>query len=89
MDASKAAQLKAHARAIAQLLYEETETDNPQQLENFEGIEQAVRTHLLEHIGPEIGEFFVKQQAALEPGAAVRLRVSSAIPVSLKAKRKR
>ena len=89
MDASKAAQLKAHARAIAQLLYEETEADNPQQLENFEGIEQAVRGHLLEHIGPEIGEFFVKQQAALEPGAAVRLRASSATPASPKAKRKR
>lgn len=89
MDASKAAQLKAHARAIAQLLYEETETSDPQQLENFEGIEQAVRDHFLEHVGPEIGEFFVKQQAVIEPGAAVRLKASSATPKSPKRKRKR
>ena len=67
MDASKAAQIKAHARAIAELLYEETETANPTQLENFEGIKQAVRGHLLEHVGPEIGEFFVKAQAASTP----------------------
>lgn len=89
MDASKAEKIKAHARAIAKLLYEETEAANPSQLENFEGIEQAVRSHLLEHVGPEIGEFFVKQQAAVEPGAAVRLRASSATPKSAKAKRKR
>jgi len=89
MDASKAAQLKAHARAIAQLLYEETEAYNPQQLENFEGIEQAVRSHILEHVGPEIGEFFVKQQAVVEPGAAARLKASSVTPISPKAKRKR
>ena len=88
MDASKAAQIKAHAHAIAELLYEETETANPAQLENFEGIEQAVRGHLLEHVGPEIGEFFVKQQVAAQPGAAVRLKPSSATSKSQKSKPK-
>ena len=74
MDASKAEQIKSHARAIAKLLYTETEATTPEQLENFEGIEQAVRGHILDHVGPEIGEFFVKQQAANKPGAAVRLK---------------
>ena len=74
MDASKAEQIKAHARAIAKLLYEDTEEATPQHLETFEGIEQAVRDHILEYIGPEIGEFFVKQQAAAEQGAAVSLK---------------
>lgn len=89
MDASKAAQIKAHAQAIAQLLYEETAASNPQQLENFEGIEQAIRGHFLDRLGPEIGEFFVEQQAAAQPGAAVRLRASSATLNSPKAKPKR
>lgn len=89
MDASKAEQIKAHARAIAKLLYEETETSNPQQLENFEGIEQAVRSHLLEHVGPEIGEFFAKQQAVVAADAPVRLKASLATPTSPKDKRKR
>lgn len=87
MDTAKAAQIKAHARALAQLLYEETEICNPQQLENFEGIEQAVRDHILEHVGPEIGDFFAKAQAVSEPGAAVRLRASSAMSKSPKTKR--
>ena len=53
-----------------------TEETAPERLETFEGIEQAIRSHILNHVGPEIGEFFVKQQAAAEPGAAVRLKAS-------------
>lgn len=78
MDASKAEQIKSHARAIAKLLYTETAATTPEQLENFEGIEQAVRGHILDHVGPEIGEFFAEQQAANKPGAAVRLKASLA-----------
>ena len=89
MEPSKRAELKAHVRAIAQLLYKETESASPQQLENFEGIETAVRDHLLEHVGPEIGEFFVKAQATPEPGAVVRLKGSSAMSDSPKANPKR
>lgn len=57
MDVSKAAQIEAHARAIAELLHEETESENPQQLESFEGIEQEAQSHLLEHVGSEKGSF--------------------------------
>lgn len=59
MDTAKAAQIKAHARELAKLLYDETA---PEQLKNLEGIEIAIRDHFLEHIGPEIGSFFAKQR---------------------------
>lgn len=61
MDADKKAQIQAHARAIAALLYEETD---PQQVTTLADIEAAVRGHLLEHVGPEIGNFLSKQAAA-------------------------
>ena len=95
MDADKKAEIQAHARAIAALLYEETD---PDQVKTLAGIEAAVRghllgvhptfvmrtitqmstpvwqgilrsclnssltrlrcTHLLEHVSPEIGDFY-------------------------------
>lgn len=88
MDRSKAEQIKAHARAIAKLLYEETEATSPESLETFEGIEVALRSHILEHIGPELGEFFVKQQAAAEQGAAAGLKAPSEMSESRQNKRK-
>ena len=78
MDTSKAAQRKAHARAIAQLLYEETETNNPEQLENFEGIEQAVRAHLLEHVSPEIAGLFHVSESKTSLGLLAKNRLASA-----------
>ena len=60
MDAAKKAQLHAHARAIAALLYEETD---PEQMQTLDGIEQTVRAHLLEHVSPEIGIFLSKPAA--------------------------
>jgi hypothetical protein len=61
MDADKQAQIKAHARAIAALLYEETD---PEQVKTLEGIERTVRTHMLEHVSPEVGIFLSKAVAA-------------------------
>jgi hypothetical protein len=61
MDTDKKAQIQAHARAIAALLYEETD---PEQVKTLAGIEAAVRGHLLEHVSPEIGDFLSKQAAA-------------------------
>lgn len=60
MDTDKLQQIQAHARAIAALLYDETA---PEQLTTLEGIEQAVRGHILEHVSPEIGHFLLQQQA--------------------------
>jgi hypothetical protein len=56
MDADEKAQIQAHARAIAALLYEETD---PEQVQTLAGIEQAVRGHVLEHVSPEIGIFLL------------------------------
>jgi len=74
MDADKKAQIQAHARAIAALLYEETD---PEQVETLAGIEEAVRGHLLEHVSPEIGDFLSKQVAAQRADENERLRVSA------------
>ena len=74
MDADKKAQIQAHARAIAALLYEETD---PDQVKTLAGIEQAVRGHLLEHVSPEIGDFLSKQAVAQQADG------SEALPASL------
>lgn len=74
MDANKKAQIQAHARAIAALLYEETD---PEQVKTLAGIEEAVREHLLEHVSPEIGFFLLKQVLAQQPDANEASIVSS------------
>lgn len=58
MDPSKLAEIQAHTRAIAALLYEETP---PDKLVTLEGIEEAVRAHLLEHVSPEVALFLSKK----------------------------
>jgi hypothetical protein len=65
MDSNKKAQIKAHAQAIAALLYEDTD---PEQIQTLEGIERVVRGHMLEHVSPEIGVFL--SQALAERVAA-------------------
>lgn len=74
MDAEKKAQIEAHARAIAALLYEETD---PEQVSTLEGIETAVRGHVLAHVSPEIGNFLSKQAAVLALDEAVASKASS------------
>lgn len=74
MDTDKKAQIQAHARPIAALLYEETD---PQQVKTLASIEEVVRGHLLEHVGPEIGDFLSKQVVAQQPGANEASTVSS------------
>ncbi len=61
MDVAKAAQIKAHALALAELLYDETDSE---QVKTLAGIEVAVRDHLLTYVGPEIGNFLSAQAAA-------------------------
>lgn len=74
MDAEKKAQIQAHARALAALLYEETD---PEQVKTLAGIEAAVRGHLLEHVSPEIGDFLLQQAAALQVDESVASTVTS------------
>lgn len=85
MDADKLQQIQAHARAIAALLYDET---NPEELTTLEGIEAAVRGHLLEHVSPEVGNFLSQAQAAPAAGALDNSKASSAQSGSAKTRRK-
>lgn len=61
MDAAKEARFKALTAELAELLYSETD---PKQVETLEGIEDSVRGHILERVGPELGNFLLQQAAA-------------------------
>ncbi len=54
MEAKRLKQIQVHANAIAELLYEETDSE---QVKTLEGIEEAVRKHLLDYVNPEIAKF--------------------------------
>jgi hypothetical protein len=85
MDAEKLQQIQAHARAIAALLYDETA---PEQLTTLEGIEMAVRGHILEHVSPQIGHFLSQQQVEQQVGENDNLKASLETSRSVKSKRK-
>lgn len=85
MDADKLQQIQDHARAIAALLYEETA---PEQLTTLEGIESAVRGHILEYVSPQIGQFLSQQQVAPAVDALGTSKASLAQSASVKSKRK-
>ena len=86
MDVAKQEQIQAHARAIAALLYDETA---PEQLTTLEGIEVAVRGHILEQISPQIGLFLSTQPAAAIVGDGGTSKASSAPSVSQKLRQPR
>lgn len=65
MDAAKEARLKALTQELAELLYEDTD---PEQVRTLAGIEEVVRGHLLEHVGPKIGNFLSPPAAAPAAG---------------------
>jgi hypothetical protein len=52
--------IKTHADAIAAILYRNTDEAK---LQSLEGIEQAVRQHMLESVSPQVGIFLSKQRA--------------------------
>ncbi len=83
MDVSKEARLKALTEEIAALLYEETD---PEAVKTLEGIEKAVRGHLLEHVGPAIGNFLSARAAAPGVDGIAPSRASSAMSVSVNVK---
>lgn len=58
MTPEKAEELKTHLQAIAAILYEETQLEK---LNTLEEIEQTVRQKVLKHVSPEIGIFLFKQ----------------------------
>jgi hypothetical protein len=58
MTPEEAQALQAHVDAIAAILYQNTA---PEKLQSLEGIEQAVRQHMIEQVSPQIGIFLSKQ----------------------------
>jgi hypothetical protein len=51
--------LKENMRSISEILVKNTPVEK---LKDFESIELAIRDHMLKEIGPEIADFFLKQQ---------------------------
>lgn len=72
MDTAKKAEIRVHARAIAALLFEETEAE---QVQTLASIEETVRAQLLEHVSPEIGIFLSKPVVAPPVDAPASLTV--------------
>jgi hypothetical protein len=58
MTPSDQQQLKAHLKAVAKILYRNTE---PTELKTFESREKSIRQKMLSEVGPEIGNFFFQQ----------------------------
>lgn len=57
MTPDKEKALKAHLKAIAQILYDESD---PQAMKTLEGIELTVRQQIQTHVSPELGFFLSK-----------------------------
>lgn len=67
MTPEKAAELKTHLEAIAQLLYEESD---PAEMQTLEGIEMSVREQIQAHVSPELGNFLSARLAVQHPDAS-------------------
>jgi hypothetical protein len=51
--------VKAHLDAVADILYQNTDVEK---LQSLEDIEQVVRQHMLENVSPQIGLFLSNQR---------------------------
>lgn len=60
MTPTQARQLQYHLREAAKLLKEDTPDS---ELQDFESIELAARQHMVETVGPAIGEVFFGQES--------------------------
>ncbi len=59
MTPEEQATIKEHLRQVAEILYKNTPSA---ELTRFETIELTIREHIIETVGPEIGNFFTNQQ---------------------------
>ncbi len=80
MTPEKALAIKAHAEAIAALLYEEAD---PEQLTTLAGIEKTVRDQLLDHVTPHIGVFLSARRQEQSQGGPGTSKASSGICLSV------
>lgn len=74
MDAAKEARFKALTEELAELLYSESDSE---QVKTLEGIEEAIRGHLLERVDPELGNFLSQQAAVQQADASAASKASS------------
>ena len=63
MTPSDQEQLKSHLKAVAEILYKNTD---PTELKSFDSIEKSLRQKMLSEVGPELGSFFFQQYQELK-----------------------
>jgi hypothetical protein len=61
MTESEKNEIQAHVKAIAAILYKDTESREPDRLTSLEGIEIAVREQMQQCVSKDIGIFLSKQ----------------------------
>jgi hypothetical protein len=83
MTPAQEQELQAHVQKIAAILYQDTPSE---QLTSLEGIEIAVRQHVLERISPEIGIFLSAQVASQKQAEAGKSKAVSVNSASRKGK---
>ena len=74
MDAAKEAKIAAHARALAELLYEDTPCE---QLTSLADIEVAIRDQMQQRINPTVANFLSQKAAVQRAGEAAESPASS------------
>ncbi len=66
--------IKVHLDAVAAILYQNTDVEK---LQSLEDIEQAVRHHMLESVSPQIGIFLSNQRQKRQQASPEDLEVVS------------
>jgi hypothetical protein len=74
MNAQETKRLEACVQEISEILYRNTP---PEEVKTLDGIEQAVRGHVLKEVSPRIGFFLSKQAQAQRKEKNARSKVVS------------
>ena len=62
MREEKRLELQNYAKAIAEILHEDSKNREPEKLKTLEGIEIEVREQIQKYVSPEIGVFLLAQR---------------------------
>jgi hypothetical protein len=68
MTEEKRLELQNYAKAIAEILHEDSKNREPERLKTIEGIEVEVREQIQKYISPEIGVFLSRQKQVQQVG---------------------
>lgn len=68
MTEEERTELQNHAKAIAEILHEDSKNREPEKLKTLEGIEIEVRAQIQKYVSPEIGVFLLTQRQVQEVG---------------------